>query len=67
VVGEIALVSDVLDSENALAPGFVQSGKRMLVQLGQVKVFDGGSDGSVTTAGNSIFEVEIEGEGVFAP
>ena len=47
----------------ALVPGAVQTGKRAIWELGQVQVFDGGPDGVVSTAGNSLFETE----GVFVP
>jgi len=48
---------------NALAPGAVQTGARAIWELGQVRVFDGGPDGSVATSPNDLFAVQ----GVFAP
>jgi hypothetical protein len=48
---------------DAVVPGAVTEGKRSIWQLGQVQVFDGGPDGSTTTADNSLFAVQ----GVFAP
>ena len=47
----------------ALAPGMIRAGDRQVVQMGQVRVFDGGPDGDVQTADNSLFAVQ----GVFVP
>jgi hypothetical protein len=44
-------------------PGAITAGKRSVWELGQVQVFDGGADGDVTTADNSVFAVQ----GVFVP
>jgi len=41
----------------------VRDGDRQVVQLGQVRVDDGGPDGRASTADNSLFAVQ----GVFAP
>jgi Tol biopolymer transport system component len=49
---------------NAVVPGSVRAGKREVVELGQVQVYDGGSDGNAaTTADNTLFM----NEGVFTP
>jgi hypothetical protein len=48
---------------NAVVPGSVQTGQRAIWQVGQVQVFDGGPDGVVSTANNSLFE----NGGVFVP
>jgi hypothetical protein len=53
----------VSTSMDALYPGSVPEGKRSIWALGQVQLFDGGSDGVAATAGNSLFAVQ----GVFAP
>ena len=55
---------DIATTMNALAPGTHADGRRAVWQLGQVRVFDGGSDqdGS-TTADNTPFAVQ----GVFIP
>jgi WD40-like Beta Propeller Repeat len=51
-------------SSNTLVPGFVKTGERAIFELGQVQVFDGGSDGAVsTTADNTLFM----DEGLFVP
>ena len=50
-------------SANALVPNTIRAGFRTIWQAGQVQVFDGGSDGLVSTAGNSLFE----NQGVFVP
>jgi hypothetical protein len=44
-------------------PGSPREGKRSVWELAQTKVFDGGPDGEVDTADNSLFEVQ----GVFVP
>ncbi len=53
----------VSTSLDAVTPGIAASGNRAIWQLGQVQVFDGGSDGVASTAGNSLFAVQ----GVFVP
>jgi Tol biopolymer transport system component len=51
-------------SADAVAPGVVTEGKRAIWQLGQVQVYDGGSDGlASTTADNTLFL----DQGVFVP
>jgi hypothetical protein len=53
----------VSTSIDALMPGAVPEGKRSVWGLGQVQVFDGGSDGDAETGANSLFAVQ----GVFVP
>jgi dipeptidyl aminopeptidase/acylaminoacyl peptidase len=54
----------VATTANAVAPGAVIAGKRAIWQLGQVQVYDGGSDGlASTTADNTLFM----DQGVFVP
>jgi len=48
---------------NALIPGFVKFGQRQIIELGQMRVFDGGADGSATTIDNTLFQVQ----GIFNP
>ena len=51
-------------SINSLYPGAIISGRRAIWQLGQVKVYDGGSDGvASTSSGNTLFMTQ----GVFVP
>jgi hypothetical protein len=51
-------------SFNAIVPGAVPEGKRAIWQLGEIDVFDGGSDGvASTTSGNTLFA----DEGIFTP
>jgi hypothetical protein len=50
-------------SANALVPGLVKDTKRAIWQFERVQVFDGGPDGDVDTAGNSLFATQ----GVFVP
>jgi hypothetical protein len=62
-VGSTCTVDTTLD---ALVPGTVKEGARAVWELGQVKVYDGGSDGDAeTTAGadNTLFMIE----GLFVP
>jgi hypothetical protein len=49
---------------DALMPGLVAAGRRAIWQLNQVRVYDGGADGLVSTNdGNGLFAVQ----GVFVP
>jgi hypothetical protein len=47
----------------ALAPGMIKDGDRQVVELGQVRVDDGGPDGVTSTADNALFAVQ----GLFVP
>jgi hypothetical protein len=53
----------VSTSANAVVPGAVTEGRRAIVQVGQVRVFDGGPDGDAATADNDLFAVQ----GLFVP
>jgi hypothetical protein len=45
-------------------PGAVKDFKRNSIEVGQIQVFDGGSDGVISSpGGNTLFEVQ----GLFAP
>ena len=48
---------------DTLIPGAVPEGKRSVWAMDQVQVFDGGPDGDVTTAPNTLFMVQ----GTFTP
>ncbi len=48
---------------NAVVPGAVSGGGRTVWQLGQIEVFDGGTDGDAETDGNTVFLRQ----GVFVP
>jgi len=48
---------------NSTAPGAVVEGKRGIVEISQLKVFDGGPDGTPNTGNESLFEVQ----GIFIP
>lgn len=48
---------------NAVIPGRVTEGQHSVWQIGAVRVMDGGADGDVSTAGNSLFATQ----GVFVP
>ncbi len=50
-------------SIDAIVPGAIKEGDRSIWQLGAVQVFDGGSDGSVATAPNTLFARQ----GIFVP
>ncbi len=59
----IGSTCSISTTAGALVPGAVPAGKRSLWQLGQIQVFDGGSDGLAGTAPNSLFEIQ----GLFVP
>jgi hypothetical protein len=44
-------------------PGSVKDAQRGVVEIGQLQINDGGADGTVATADNTLFEVQ----GVFIP
>jgi hypothetical protein len=48
---------------DAALPNVIRENKRAVWQLGQLKIYDGGPDGSVATADNTLFAVQ----GLFAP
>jgi hypothetical protein len=54
---------NLLTRLNALIPGAAVPGKRAIWQLSQIEVRDGGSDGLVSSAANTVFARE----GVFVP
>jgi hypothetical protein len=53
----------VATSFNAIVPGAIKEGKRTVWATGKVEVSDGGPDGSVATAPNTLFLRQ----GVFVP
>jgi hypothetical protein len=59
----IGAVCDSSFAPQPLIPPQDYSGRRTLIELGQVEVFDGGPDGSVATNDNTLFEVQ----GLFVP
>jgi plastocyanin len=59
----IGSTCSVTTSANAVLAGAVNDAVRTIWQLGQVRVFDGGSDGVASTSGNTLFMTE----GVFTP
>ena len=50
-------------SANAAVPGSVKDTQRAVVEIQQLQVNDGGADGTVATADNTLFEVQ----GIFIP
>jgi hypothetical protein len=48
---------------NAVVVGSVKDAQRGVVEIGQLQIFDGGADGNVTTADNTLFAVQ----GIFIP
>ena len=48
---------------DAVTAGVIKENSRAVWQLGQIDVLDGGSDGLVSTAGNTVFMRQ----GVFVP
>jgi hypothetical protein len=53
----------LVTTANSVVAGSIASGTRADVEVAQVQVRDGGSDGVVSTAGNSLFAVQ----GIFVP
>ena len=53
----------VSTTADALAPGTIVEDTRAVWQIGSVELYDGGSDGNVTTSPNTLFERQ----GVFVP
>jgi hypothetical protein len=53
----------VVTSANAVVPGSVKDAQRGVIETGQLQINDGGADGAVATADNTLFEVQ----GVFIP
>jgi hypothetical protein len=50
-------------SANAVVPGSVKDAQRGVIEIGQLSISDGGADGNVSTADNTVFEVQ----GIFIP
>jgi hypothetical protein len=48
---------------NTVVPGSVKDTQRAVVEVGQLQINDGGADGQVSTADNTLFEVQ----GIFIP
>jgi hypothetical protein len=48
---------------NAVVPGAVKDNQRGIVEIGQLSINDGGADGQVSTADNTLFGVQ----GIFIP
>ena len=59
-IGSACAVSTTFD---AVVPGAIAEARRAIWQLGQVQVMDGGLDGDVDTAVNTLFMTQ----GVFVP
>jgi hypothetical protein len=53
----------ITTSANAVVPGAVKDTKRAIVEIGQLQVFDGGTDGVAATDPNTLFSVQ----GIFIP
>jgi hypothetical protein len=50
-------------SANAVVPGAVKDAQRAVVEVGQLTINDGGADGLISTADNTIFGIQ----GIFIP
>jgi hypothetical protein len=59
----VGATCSIATSFDAIAPGAAAEGTRAVWQLGQLHVLDGGADGVVDTAPNTVFAVQ----GVFVP
>ena len=53
----------VATTANTVVPGAVKDNQRGIVEIGQIQIFDGGADGQVATADNTLFSVQ----GIFIP
>jgi hypothetical protein len=53
----------VTTTANAVVPGSVKDAQRGIVEIGQIQIFDGGTDGLVATPPNTLFSVQ----GIFIP
>ena len=53
----------ITTTANAVVPGAVKDGKRAIVEIGQLQIFDGGPDGVAATDPNTLFSVQ----GIFIP
>jgi len=53
----------VATTANTVVPGSIQNTQRGVVEIGQLQINDGGTDGLVSTADNTVFEVP----GIFIP
>jgi hypothetical protein len=59
----IGATCSVTTTVDAVTPGAVKEGMRANWQMGQIEVFDGGSDGDAETTPNTLFAKQ----GVFVP
>jgi TolB protein len=59
-VGSTCAMTSTAD---AIVPGFFQGHHRSIGQIGQITVYDGGADGTISSADNTVFMVE----GIFIP
>jgi hypothetical protein len=50
-------------SANAVVPGSVKDAQRAVIEIQQISISDGGADGNINTADNTVFEVQ----GIFIP
>jgi hypothetical protein len=53
----------ITTTANAVVPGAVKDQKRAIVEVGQIQVFDGGTDGVAASDPNTLFSVQ----GIFIP
>jgi WD40 repeat protein len=54
---------DLTTTRDAITPGSIKEGKRLVLELGRIQVWDGGSDGQNSTQVNDLFLTQ----GVFVP
>jgi hypothetical protein len=59
----IGSTCSAVTTANSTAPGAVTEGKRGIVEISQLRVFDGGPDGTPNTGNESLFGVQ----GIFIP
>jgi hypothetical protein len=54
---------DLTTTRDAITPGSIKEGKRLVLELGRIQVWDGGSDGQNSTQINDLFLTQ----GIFVP
>jgi hypothetical protein len=59
----IGSTCSISTTANAVVPGAVKDGKRAIVEIGQVQVYDGGPDGVAASDPNTLFSVQ----GIYIP
>ena len=59
----VGATCSIATTANSIVPGSIKAHMRMIGELGQIQIYDGGSDGLVSTVDNTLFM----DEGIFVP